>query len=356
MFLGLDLRNLSSKLPRKKYTPSFYTIETYPKIPRLSVEACPQKKPQVVEALLNVTFTVQTSISAACRIDATSFTLQYCITIEFHCIVNSIIETFMFTDVTDFACQRPRSRGELGPRKASRMLFQTCVLGTQAMSLRRLKSFKFLAVLFAIGGLVFTNLLKKPTSRVNISVQKKRELSVIGCSTEVISRVLSTSGHSSEKLKGSLVYDPQNNGTKNFSNDTLISYDLGNLPDLIQREPSALTEQQLASILCNFKQSWIRKEYIGKMCIIWMKRDVKEVEAVECKPSNISFLATEDLSTSFVAQTWNLSQLSSVSVPMEAMLNRASYFQAKSFILNGLRLTMISGKYYFNFPFGLSND
>jgi hypothetical protein len=48
-------------------------IETYPKIPRLSVKACPQKKPQVVEALLNVIFTVQISISAGGRIDASHF-------------------------------------------------------------------------------------------------------------------------------------------------------------------------------------------------------------------------------------------------------------------------------------------
>jgi hypothetical protein len=147
--------------------------------------------------------------------------------------------------------------GKLGPRKTSRMLFLTCVLGTQAMSPQLLKSIKFLTVLFAIGGLVFMNLLKMPMSRGNISVQKKREFSVTEWSTEVTLHVLLTSELSSERLRGSSAYDPQNTGIKNFSNDTLISYDLGNLPDLIQRELSALTEQQFTSILCNFGQSWI---------------------------------------------------------------------------------------------------
>jgi hypothetical protein len=77
---------------------------------------------------------------------------------------------------------------------------------------------------------------------------------------------------------------------------------------LIQRELSALTEQQFTSILCNFGQSWIWREYLGKMCIIWMKRGVREVKVAECKLSDISFLVTEGLSTSSVAQTWSLSQ------------------------------------------------
>jgi hypothetical protein len=146
-----------------------------------------------------------------------------------------------------------------------------------------------------------------PMSRGNISVQKKREFSVTGWSTKVTSHVLLTSELSSERLRGSSAYDPQNTGTKNFSNNTLISYNLGNLSDLIRRELSALTKQQFASILCNFRQSWIQREYLGKMCIIWMKRGVREVEVAECKLSDISFLTTKGLSTSSVAQTWSLS-------------------------------------------------
>jgi hypothetical protein len=230
MFPGLGLQKVGLKNPRKKYSSSFDMRDTYSKIPRHSVEVGPWNKSQIVEVLLDVTFTIQISNSAG-HIDTTSFILS-----------------FMFPAL---AYQRPRSTGKLGVRKTSRMVFQTYALGTQEMSLQLLKSFKFLTVLFAISGLVFMNLLKKPMSRGNISVQKKREFSVSGWNTKVTSHILSTSKPSSERSRGSLVYGPQNTGTRNFSKGTLISYDLGNLLDLIPRELSALTGWQLTSILWN---------------------------------------------------------------------------------------------------------
>jgi hypothetical protein len=41
MFSGFDLQIVSLKCPIKKDTSSFNMRATYPKIPRLSVKACP---------------------------------------------------------------------------------------------------------------------------------------------------------------------------------------------------------------------------------------------------------------------------------------------------------------------------
>jgi hypothetical protein len=69
MFSDLDLQIVNLKHQIKRDTSSFNMRETYPKIPRLFVKVCRWNKPQMVEALLDVTFTVQISTSAGNRID-----------------------------------------------------------------------------------------------------------------------------------------------------------------------------------------------------------------------------------------------------------------------------------------------
>jgi hypothetical protein len=82
------------------------------------------------------------------------------------------------------------------------------------------------------------------------------------------------------------------------------------------------------------------KKFHGVTYTIWMKKDVSEERAEECRLSNTLSLVIGDLNTSSTVQIWSLSQLLSVSVQMAQASSLVLSFLERSSIQSGLRLMM----------------
>jgi len=189
-------------------------------------------------------------------------------------------------------------------------------------------------VLFAIIYEVFMVLQTMLNKTSSILLTPRSMCCAIGLSTEVELAAHSVNGPFFIRLKKSLGRSPLQNGTGDFSNDTL-TYDLVNLLALTLNELNALTELQLTSIFKSLGRLWMRRTYHGATSTIWMRKGVSKVEAEEYRILSISFHTIDGRAISCAVLTWSWSQLLSASVQMGQACYLDLYSLERNFILNG---------------------
>jgi hypothetical protein len=200
------------------------------------------------------------------------------------------------------------------------------VLATQKMLPKLQQNFRSLAILFTIVGWGFMLLHGGPTNEGSTSLMLRNTCYVTGSNTEVILHVHSTKEHLFARLNTLLEGSLHPSGIGDSSNGT-PSFDLVNLWVWTQSGPNVSIGQPLTSTLCNLVPSW-------------MKKDVSEEEGDGCRLLNTSFHVIGDHSINSRVQIWSLSQSLNVFVQVARALSQVLSFLARSFILNGLRLTM----------------
>ena len=228
----------------------------------------------------------------------------------------------------------------LSCRKRVRTLPRTPMLRVQ----RLLQNSMWTITTFGIVITVFIRLPHKPMDINSLSLPSRREFFATGYNTFQTPDTPSANTLSEQKSRVSQkAQNLTSLGLDGFLYSTL-KLSLASRLDWIPNALRHSTAPQWQTISSCSRSLLRRRAYLGKMYTTWMRRVVRGV--VDKKPhlGNTSYLIIGDQSIRCEVGIWSLSQLSSASALMEAVLNPDLFSLARNTAVNNLRQTMISGR------------